>query len=128
MSPLVALCGAAFFTGATPASAPVKPTALPPAALIAATNRVLIEPASTDTTISSVSAIGDAQAVHLPLGNPDLRQRRVNLAAAAMDDDHRTPLGGQLDHLADLGDAFRVFQQLAAELQHHGTLHSSPAF
>ena len=54
-SPLVALCNAAFFTGATPASAPVNPIARPPAALMAATNRVLMDPASTETTISSVS-------------------------------------------------------------------------
>ena len=89
VSPLVALCGAAFSTGATPASAPVRPTALPPAALIAATNLVLIEPASTDTTMLSVVGVGDAQAIDLPLRDADLRQRGIDFAAAAMHDDQR---------------------------------------
>src|SRR5215510_9381319 len=39
-----------------PASAPVRPTAFTPAAHSAATNAVLMRPASTDTTVSSVSA------------------------------------------------------------------------
>jgi hypothetical protein len=50
------MIGAARFTTATPASAPVSPTGDPPASRTAATRRVLIEPASTATTASSVGA------------------------------------------------------------------------
>jgi hypothetical protein len=48
--------GAARFTVATVASAPVSPTGRAPARRTAATSRVLIAPASTATTTSSVGS------------------------------------------------------------------------
>ena len=85
----------------------------------AATNRVLIAPASTATTTSSVARVGDAQPVHLPLGDARGRQRRVDLRAAAVDDDQRR-LPRRADAIAVVPRAAasaRLLEQLAAELQ-----------
>ena len=76
-------------TVATPASAPVSPTARPPAALMAATKRVLMAPASTETTTSSVGASVTRRPSTCRFGMPALGQRRVDLPAAAVDDDQR---------------------------------------
>ena len=75
-SPLVARCGLAGLTGPTPASAPVSPTACPPAALIAATNRVLIDPASTATTTCSVASSVIRRPSTWCLGSPPAPARR----------------------------------------------------
>ncbi len=48
--------------------------------------------------------VGDAQAIDLPLGNPGLRERRVDLASAAVDDDERGPLRRGRDGLAERRD------------------------
>ena len=55
-SPATVTIGAARFIVATVASAPVNPTGLPPARRTAATRRVLMAPARTETTTSSVGA------------------------------------------------------------------------
>ena len=78
ISPLVGFVRRRRLHRRTPASAPVSPTAGAPAALIAATSRVLIEPASTATTTSQRRLVGDAQPVDLMLRNRRLRERRVD--------------------------------------------------
>src|SRR4029079_8803869 len=55
-SPATVLIGADRFIVATVASAPVRPTGFAPARRTAATSRVLIAPASTETTTFSVGS------------------------------------------------------------------------
>ena len=114
--------GAARFTVATAASAPVSPTGLPPARRTAATSRVLIAPASTDTTTSSVGASVTRKPSTCCFGMPAVAERGVDLLAAAVHDDERRVLRQRGDRLGDALEILRLLEQLAAELQDEGRL------
>ena len=97
-SPSTVTCGAARSASASPASAPVRPTALPPAALIAATNRVFTLPARTLTTTSSVSASVTRRPSTWCFAMPGACSARVDLLAAAVHDGQRQQRGHARDH------------------------------
>ena len=64
--------------------------------------------------------VGDAQPVDLALLDADPRERRIDLASAAMHDDQRDErlLSRQLrDRRREGGDALRILEQLSAEFQ-----------
>ena len=76
--------------------------------------------------------IGHAKAIDLLLRNARGRQRRVDLLAAAMDDDERRPRGETRDRRGDALQILRLLEKLATELQDEALflpgvfLHSSP--
>ena len=78
-------------TSPQPASAPVRPTARTPAAVSAATSRVLIVPGQHRDDDVQRRLVGDAQPVDLPLLDAGGLERRVDLLAAAVHDDERAP-------------------------------------
>ena len=125
-SPATLTIGAARFTVATVASAPVSPTGLPPARRTAATSRVLIAPASTDDHDVECRRVGDAKAVDLLLGNARSRQRGVDLLAATVHDDERGARRQARDAFGHALEIVRLLEKLATELQDETFLHSRP--
>ena len=82
-------CGGAASRQPAAPSAPVRPTAATPAASSAATNRVLTAPGQHRDHHVERRVVGDAQAVDLALLDARGLERRVDLLAAAVDDDER---------------------------------------
>ena len=72
-------------------SLPERPTALPPSALIAMTISLLIEPASTISTTSTVALVGDAEAAAELRLDAELLEHLADLRPAAMHHDRPTP-------------------------------------
>ena len=89
----------------------------------AATSRVLIAPASTATTTSSVRASVTRSPSTCCFGMPARCQRRVDLAAAAVHDDERRALRQRArSPWRSRSRSCRLLEQFAAELQHEPAL------
>ena len=112
-------------TAAMPASAPVRPTARPPAALIAATKRVFTAPASTSTTMPSVAASVTRRPSTCRLAMP----ARASAASISRPPPCTTTSGRRRrgNRRRQLAHARRLLEQLASELQHRaGLMRAAP--
>ena len=116
-SPATVRSGAARRERPIRPSAPVRPTARPPAAPIAATSAVLVRPASTETTVSSVAA-SVTRRPSTKRGRLAARaQLGVDRPAAAVDDDERPDAARRTIAAAAERDRRGVLEQLAAEFE-----------